>query len=149
MLRPGHAAASAADIEPAGSMARSWGRASSVGQHRAQTVLHDPVHGEPSYTCVTLYDLLIVSLMRSSMLRDASLFSLSVVALSVATLLAAWAHTSTEALTPNHVVDVVAWKVSKAFATPPLLGLAGFSAVAYESGTLFAVSSALPAVCSP
>jgi hypothetical protein len=35
VLQPGHAAASAADIEPAVNMTRSRGRASSVGQHRA------------------------------------------------------------------------------------------------------------------
>jgi cobalamin synthase len=112
-------------------------------------VLHDPVHGEPSYTCVTLYSLLIITLTQSSMLQDASLFPLPVVALSVSTLLAAWARTSTEAQKRNHLVHIVAWKVSKALTTILLLGLAVFSAVTYESDTIFAVSSALPTVRSP
>jgi hypothetical protein len=116
---------------------------------RIARLSHDNVHGEPSYTCVTLYNLLIVALTQSSMLQNASLFPLSVVALSVATLLAAWARTSTEAQIPNHVVDVVAWKVSKALATLLLLGLAVFSAAAYESGTLSVVSSVVSAVRSP
>jgi hypothetical protein len=112
-------------------------------------VLYDPVHGEPSYTCVTLYNLLIVALTQSSMLQDAGLFPLPVVALSLATLLAAWARTSTEAQKRNHVVDVVAWKVSKELAMLLLLGLAVFLSAAYESGTPPVVSSVLSAVRSP
>jgi membrane-anchored glycerophosphoryl diester phosphodiesterase (GDPDase) len=83
------------------------------------------------------------------MLQDASLFPLPVVALSVATLFAAWARTSTEAQKRNHLVHVVAWKVSKALTTILLLGLTVFSAVAYELSTLSAVSSVLPMVRSP